>query len=69
MQNAVPAQTSVWRQGDHDRQRKDHQQDLINPFNRDGTPSEEFKSAYPDESKEVYKFLPTDEELNRGERQ
>ena len=65
MQDAVPTQTSVWKQSDHDRQRADHKRDLIQPRNRDGTPNQEFIDAYPDESREIYKFIPTDEEISK----
>lgn len=61
--DSLPSPTSVWKQSDHDRQRADHKRDLVNPYNRDGTPNEAFIEAYPEESKEVYKFIKTDEEL------
>lgn len=61
--DSLPSPTSVFKQADHDRQRADHKQDLIRPYNLDGTPNEEFISAYPLESQEVYKFIPTDQEI------
>lgn len=65
---AVPTKTSVWKQGDHDRQRADHKRDLIQPYNRDGTPNQEFIDAYPDESREIYKFIKTDEQIAKEQR-
>lgn len=65
LSDTLPAPTSVWKQADHDRQRADHKQDLIRPYNLDGTPSQEFIAAYPLESQEVYKFIPTDEQLSK----
>lgn len=68
MQDMVPQPTSVWKNSDHDRQRADHKHELVQPYNRDGTVNDEFVTAYPAESKEVYKFLPSDEELAKGQR-
>jgi len=66
MQDAVPRPTSVWKNSDHDRQRADHQWELIPPFNRDGTPNQDFISAYPEESaSEAYGFIPTSEEISK----
>lgn len=62
MADITPQKTSVWKQSDHDRQRQDHRRDLIHPYNRDGTPNQDFIDQYPEESKHVYKFIPTDEE-------
>lgn len=63
METVVPRPTSVYKQADHDRQRQDHAWELIRPYKADGTPNEAFIEAYPQESQEVYKFVPTDEEL------
>lgn len=63
MASMVPDRTSVWKHSDHDRQRQDHQMDLIRPYNPDGTPNEKFIEAYPEESKYTYKFIPDDEQI------
>jgi hypothetical protein len=61
----VPQATSIWKQSDHDRQRADHKADLVKPYNTDGSPSDEFISLYPEESKNTYKFIPTDDQLSK----
>lgn len=61
----VPQRTSVYKASDHDRQRADHKADLINPYNRDGTPSEEFIDLYPTESEETFHFIKSEEEIAR----
>ena len=61
----VPERTSVWKQSDHDRQRRDHKKDLIRPYLPNGDPNPEFIQQYPDESKYTYKFIPTDEEISK----
>jgi hypothetical protein len=58
MQDAVPRPTSVWKQGDHARQRADHQLDLLSPFDKDGKLSDEFIQQYPDEAVASYGFNP-----------
>lgn len=65
MQDMVPGQTTSWKQSDHDRQRRDHQAELVQPWNNDGTVNDEFVSLYPEESKHVYKFIPTDEQISK----
>jgi hypothetical protein len=50
MANIVPQATSVWKQGDHDRQRADHKGDLVRPYLPSGEPNPEFISLYPEES-------------------
>jgi hypothetical protein len=65
MADIVPQNTSVWKESDHDRQRADHKADLVRPFNPDGTPSEEFISLYPQESKTTYNFIKSDEEISK----
>ena len=61
--NLTPSQQSTWKQHDHDRQRSDFARDLIQPYTIDGKPNEKFIEAFPVESKEVYHFIPSDEEL------
>lgn len=61
----VPQKTSVWKQGDHDRQRQDHKADLVRPYLPSGEPNPEFISLYPEESKTIYNFIPTDEEISK----
>jgi len=69
MQDLVPQPTSVWKQGDHDRQRADHKWELTQPYLPNGSVNPEFLTAYPEESKsEAYKFVPTDEEIAKGQR-
>lgn len=68
MQTVVPQATSVWKNSDHDRQRADHKKDLIQPFLRNGEVNPAFTEAYPDECKEMYGLLPTDEQLAKGQR-
>lgn len=65
MNDIVPQATSVWKQSDHDRQRADHKADLVRPYLPTGEPNPEFIELYPDESKTVYKFIPTDEEISK----
>jgi hypothetical protein len=65
MASIVPQKTSVWKQSDHDRQRQDHKADLVRPYLPSGEPNPEFISLYPDESKAIYNFIPTDEELSK----
>jgi len=67
MATIVPQNTSVWKQSDHDRQRADHKGDLVRPYNPDGTPSEEFISLYPEESKYTYHFIPDDEQIAKNQ--
>lgn len=55
-------QNSTFKLHDQNRQRKDHARELIQPFNRNGTPNEKFIEAWPDESK-GYGFIPSDERL------
>lgn len=61
----VPQKTSVWKQSDHDRQRRDNKRDLVQPYLRNGQPNPEFIEAFPQESQETYKFIPTDEEISK----
>jgi hypothetical protein len=54
--------TSMFKAGDHDRQRKDFAKEIIQPYDLQGKPNEDFIAAFPDESKQ-YGFIPTDEQL------
>jgi hypothetical protein len=47
-------QQSGWKDWDHQRQRKDYAREIVQPFDRQGKPNEQFKQAWPDESKEYY---------------
>lgn len=58
MQDAVPSKTSVWKQGDHDRQRADHKRDLIKPYDSHGNLTSEFIEQYPAEAVQSYGFDP-----------
>lgn len=60
-----PRQNSTYKQHDHNRQRKDHAREIIQPYNPDGTPNQDFIQAWPEESR-GYGFLPKEEDL-RGE--
>ena len=59
------SQQSTYKTHEHNRQRQDFSREIIQPFNRDGTPNNDFIQAYPEESK-GYGFLPKDEELKDG---
>lgn len=65
MAEMIPERNTIWKQSDHDRQRQDHKGELIRPYNNDGTANEDFIEQYPEESKDIYKFIPTDEEIER----
>lgn len=53
---------STWKQHDHNRQRQDFSREVVQPFNKDGSPNQDFIQAWPEESK-GYGFLPSDEQL------
>jgi len=55
-------QSSMYKQFEHDRQRKDFAREIIQPYDRNGKPNQDFIDVYPDESKE-YGFLPKDDDL------
>lgn len=67
MATMVQNRTSVWKQSDHDRQRLDHREDLIKPYLQNGDPNPDFIEQYPEESKDIYKFIPSDEEIAKGQ--
>lgn len=58
-------QQDTYKQHDQNRQRKDFSREIIQPYNRDGTPNQDFIQAWPEESK-GYGFLPKDEDLKNG---
>lgn len=41
---------STYKAHEHNRQRKDHSRELIQPFGKDGKLSEDFKQAWPEEA-------------------
>jgi len=49
-----------YREWHRDRQRDDHRKDMVQPYSRDGKPSEEFMHAYPEQSKK-YGFIKEEE--------
>lgn len=52
----------MFKAGDHDRQRKDFAKEIVQAYNFDGTPNEDFINAFPEESKQ-YGFIPTEEQI------
>lgn len=52
---------SGFKEWDHDRQREDHRAELVQPYNRDGSPNEDFIDIYPEESKQ-YGFIKEEKE-------
>lgn len=64
----VYQRSPIWKQADHDRQRADHKRDLIRPYQPNGEANPDFVEEYPDESKETYNFIPTDEQIAADER-
>ena len=59
------SQNSTFKSHDQNRQRKDYSKEIIQPYNRDGKPNQDFIQAYPEESKS-YGFLPSDEQLREN---
>lgn len=55
----------LYKQWSHSDQRKNHARDIVQPW-KDGKANPEFIEAFPSESREVYHFLPTDEDLMKG---
>lgn len=53
----VRTQQTVFKQGDHFRQRFDHSAEILQPYTFDGKPNKQFIEAYPDAATE-YGFLP-----------
>ncbi len=46
---------STYKEFRHDEQRRAHAAELVQPFNKDGTPNQEFRNLYPEESKQYFK--------------
>ena len=46
----VEANSSQYKAYSHDRQRAEHQWELLQPYDRNGRPNAAFMEAYPDES-------------------
>lgn len=57
---------STYKASDHDRQRKDYAREIIQPFDMQGKPNEDFINAFPTEATE-YGFLPTIEQLKENQ--
>lgn len=55
-------QQSGYKEWDRNRQRKDFAKEILQPYNRNGTPNEDFKQAYHEESL-GYGFIPKNEDL------
>lgn len=53
---AISEDSSTYKAYDHDRQRENHRRDLIQPYDRQGRPNQEFISEYPEEAKN-YGFI------------
>lgn len=53
----VIPQQSMFKQGDHARQRFDHAAEILQPYDHNGEPNKKFIEAYP-EAAEEYGFLP-----------
>ena len=62
MNYLVNKQQSTYKQHEHQRQRNDFAKEIIQPFDRNGSPNPDFIQAYPEESK-GYGFLPSEEDL------
>jgi len=50
----IRGQQSTYKQHEHNRQRKDHAKEIIQPF-KNGKLNEDFVQAYPEESKQYRK--------------
>lgn len=50
----APEFTSLTMQTRVQEQRDRHEKDIIPPYNFDGTPSEEFRRAFPEKAKELF---------------
>ena len=56
-------QQSTYKSWEHNRQRKDFAREIVQPYDKNGKPNNDFIQAWPEDSKEVYGFLPSDEDL------
>lgn len=55
-------QNSTWKHWSHNDQRKDHASEIVQPYTRDGRPSEAFIENYPEESVD-YGFVKSEAEI------
>ena len=55
-------QSSTWKQHSHKRQRNDNASEIVQPFTREGKPSEAFIDNYPDEAVD-YGFVKSEAEV------
>lgn len=51
----IDHEQSTWKEASHDKQRREHRKDLIQPY-KDGKPNMEFIEQYPEEAKQ-YGFI------------
>lgn len=52
--------SSQWKAWEHDRQRSEHQSELLQPYGRDGKPNPEFIEQYYDVARDAYGFVKED---------
>lgn len=57
IQKMVRGQQTMFKQGDHARQRFDHAAEILQPYDHNGNPNDKFIEAFPDAAAE-YGFLP-----------
>jgi hypothetical protein len=57
MNKLVRTQQTMYKQGDHARQRFDHSAEILQPYDYKGNPNQQFIEAYPEAAAE-YGFLP-----------
>jgi hypothetical protein len=62
LQKLKSRQSSTWKQHDHRRQRSDYASEIVQPFTREGKPSEAFIDNYPEESV-TYGFVKSEAEI------
>lgn len=60
LENIVQTQQTMFKQGDHARQRFDHSAEILQPYDHTGKPNPRFIEANPDAAAE-YGFLPSNE--------
>ena len=65
MAQMVPNRTSVWKQSDHDRQRREHKAELVRPYLPNGEANPEFIELYPDLAQNTYHFIKSDEQISK----
>lgn len=66
VEKLVVAQQSMWKQGDHARQRFDHSAEILQPRDYKGDPNPKFIEAFP-EAAEEYGFTPKAERVGPRE--